>query len=299
LNLAGNAFGAQGAAALAASLHGLTGITYLQLNDNGLGDGSTALAGALVCLTQLKTLGLQGNSFGAPGAAELAPALQRLTGLTFLNLAKNELMHEDEKPLPLGLGVLAPALAEMANLTHLDLHGNHQKGCTHSDAIEKLADSLKKTTNMTVLYLPHAGFPRWCQPLRDALLCMTSLAELEVGQVRPDEIDWGMALPGEVTGSWMDTLKYVRELGAQGAVPCSMLRLLIIGMGEAGKTCLKQALMSDTDLSPPIATDDRTIAIDTHPSWKPDGDDLDFAMWDFSGHRGYQTGHSPSSRSAA
>jgi GTPase SAR1 family protein len=72
-----------------------------------------------------------------------------------------------------------------------------------------------------------------------------------------------------------------------------MLRLLIIGMGEAGKTCLKQELMSDTDLSPPIATDDRTIAIDTHPSWKPDGDDLDFAVWDFSGHRGYQTGHSP------
>ena len=91
----------------------------------------------------------------------------------------------------------------------------------------------------------------------------------------------------------MGTLAYVRELGAQGAVPCSMLRLLIIGMGEAGKTCLKQALMSDTDLSPPIATDDRTIAIDTHPSWKPDGEDLDFTVWDFAGQRGYQTGHSP------
>jgi GTPase SAR1 family protein len=64
-------------------------------------------------------------------------------------------------------------------------------------------------------------------------------------------------------------------------------------MGEAGKTCLKQALMSDTDLSPPIATDDRTIAIDTHPSWKPDGEDLDFTVWDFAGQRGYQTGHSP------
>jgi Ran GTPase-activating protein (RanGAP) involved in mRNA processing and transport len=149
LRLNGNAFGAQGAAALAAALQYLTDLAELSLNDNGLMDGSTALAGALVCLTQLKTLGLQGNSFGAPGAAELAPALQRLTGLTFLNLAKNELMHEDEKPLPLGLGVLAPALAEMANLTHLDLRGNHQKGGTHSDAIEKLADSLKKTTNMT------------------------------------------------------------------------------------------------------------------------------------------------------
>jgi GTPase SAR1 family protein len=122
---------------------------------------------------------------------------------------------------------------------------------------------------------------------------MTSLTQLDVGQARPDKMDWGMALPGEVMCSWMGTLKCVRELDAQGKVPCSMLRLLIIGMGEAGKTCLKQALMSDTDLSPPIATDDRTIAIDMHPSWKPDGDDLDFAVWDFAGQRGYQTGHSP------
>jgi GTPase SAR1 family protein len=198
-----------------------------------------------------------------------------------------------DNALPLGLGVLAPALAELALLTHLNLRGNDETGGTHSEAIEKLADSLKKTTNMTELYLPHVRTPGWCQPLRDALLCMTSLAELEVGEARPDEMDWGMALPEEVTRSWMGTLAYVRELGAQGAVPCSMLRLLIIGMGEAGKTCLKQALMSDTDLSPPIATDDRTIGIDTHPSWKPDGEDLDFTVWDFAGQRGYQTGHSP------
>ena len=72
-----------------------------------------------------------------------------------------------------------------------------------------------------------------------------------------------------------------------------MLRLLIIGMGEAGKTCLKRALMSDQGLSDEIALDDRTIAIDTHPSWKPGGDELDFTVWDFAGQPGYQTGHSP------
>jgi Ran GTPase-activating protein (RanGAP) involved in mRNA processing and transport len=153
LDLNGNSFGAQGAAALAAALQYLTGLAELTLNDNGLMDGSTVLAGALACLTQLQTLGLQGNSIGAPGAAALVPALHRLTGLTLLNLAKNELMHEDEddKDLPLGLGVLAPALAEMAHLTNLDLRRNDQTGGMHSDAIEKLADSLKKTTNMTEL----------------------------------------------------------------------------------------------------------------------------------------------------
>ncbi len=51
---------------------------------------------------------------------------------------------------------------------------------------------------------------------------MTSLAKLEVGRARPDEMDWGMTLPEEVTRSWIGTLKYVRELGAQGAVPCSI-----------------------------------------------------------------------------
>ena len=121
---------------------------------------------------------------------------------------------------------------------------------------------------------------------------MTSLAQLQVGQAKPDAMDWCMALPEEVTrDSWMSALAYVRELGAQGAVPCSMLRLLIIGMVEAGKTCLKQALMSEQGLSDEIALDDRTIAIDTHPSWKPGGDDLDFTVWDFAGQPGYQTGH--------
>jgi GTPase SAR1 family protein len=287
---------------LASALGRMPALTWLDASGygNSCGPaGATALAAALGNLTLLQTLDLYGNAFGAQGAAALAPSLQRLTGLTCLNLAKNELMHEDDKALPLGLGVLAPALAEMAHLTHLDLRENDQTGGEHSDAIEKLADSLKKTTNMTALYLPHAQFPGWCQPLRDALLCMTSLSKLVVGQAGPDEMDWGMALPGEVMCPafgmcpWMKTLAYVRELGAQGAVPCSMLRLLIIGMGEAGKTCLKQALMSDTHLSPPIATDDRTIGIDTHPSWKPDGEDLDFTVWDFAGQRGYQTGHSP------
>ena len=59
-----------------------------------------------------------------------------------------------------------------------------------------------------------------------------------------------MALPPEATRSWMGTLAYVRELGAQGAVPCSLLRLLIIGMGEAGKTFLKQALIERHGLVP-------------------------------------------------
>ena len=189
LDLASNAFGAQGAAALAPALHGLTDLTYLQLAENGLRDGSTALAGALGCLTQLKSLNLSGNAIGAQGAAALAPALQRLTGLTFLNLVDNELMHED------GLGMLAPVLAEMAHLTHLDLRWNDQTGGMHSDAVEQLADSLKKSTAMTALYLPHVESPGWCQPLRDSLLSMMSLAWLVVGKARPDEMDWAWPFP--------------------------------------------------------------------------------------------------------
>jgi hypothetical protein len=136
---------------LASALVRMPALTYLDVGGYGTccgPAGATALAAALRDLTRLETLSLSGNSFGAPGAAALAPALQRLTGLTMLNLANNTSIHEDDtEALPVGLGVLAPALAEMAHLTHLDLRGNDQTGGTQSEAIEKLADSLKQTTS--------------------------------------------------------------------------------------------------------------------------------------------------------
>jgi Ran GTPase-activating protein (RanGAP) involved in mRNA processing and transport len=140
---------------LASALGRMPALTWLEAGnyaDSCGPTGATALAAALRDLTLLQTLRLNGNDFGAQGATALAAALQYLTGLVELSLTKNGLMD--------GLGVMAPALAEMAHLTHLDLRGNDQTGGTQSEAIEKLADSLKKTTNMTELYLPHVSQSR-------------------------------------------------------------------------------------------------------------------------------------------
>ena len=76
----------------------------------------------------------------------------------------------------------------------------------------------------------------------------------------------------------------------------SMLRLLVISMGEAGKTCLQRALFSAEGLTTAIALDDHIVAIDTHPSWKPAGETLDVTVWDFAitvWQPEYQSAHSP------
>jgi hypothetical protein len=199
-------------------------------------EAATALAGTLTRLTQLTELlmGSHGNSrLASPVAvAALTAPLGVLTSLTKLSTYEGPC-------IPKTIETLASALGRMPSLTwldasQLDLQGNDQTHDTHSDALEKLADSLKKTTNMKALFLPHVQSPGWCQPLRDALLGMTSLTELKVGRARPGEIDWGIALPEEVARSWqwMDTLEYVWELGAKGAVPCLKLRLLNMDTGQ-------------------------------------------------------------------
>ena len=199
-------------------------------------EAATALADTLTRLTQLSELllGSHGNSrLASPVAvAALTVPLGVLTSLTKLSTYEGPCSPKTIETLASALGRM-PALTYL-DASQLDLQGNDQTHGTHSDALEKLADSLKKTTNMKALFLPHVQSAGWCQPLRDALLGMTSLTELKVGRARPGEIDWGIALPEEVARSWkwMDALAYVRELGVKGAVPCWMLRLLNIGMGQ-------------------------------------------------------------------
>jgi hypothetical protein len=253
-------------------------------------EAATALAGTLTRLSQLTELlmGSHGNShLASPVAvAALTAPLVVLTSLTKLSTYEGPCSPKTIETLASALGRM-PALTWL-DASQLDLRGNDQTHGTHSDALEQLADSLKKTTNMKALFLPHVQSPGWerkrerrkgkrergreggerkereeeegeeegeggkgkggregekgeegreqegLQPLRDALLGMTSLTELKVGRARPGEIDWGIVLPEEVARSWkwMDVLAYVRERGAQGAVPCWMLRLLNIGMGQ-------------------------------------------------------------------
>jgi len=167
-----------------------------------------------------------------------------------------------------------------------------------------LAEALHKKTNLESLVLPEIKCPLFPEnpdaakevygPIGEALLSMDSLRQLSC-DIEPFALVFMDSLPEEVTRKRkaFQILEYVRELRSQGTVPCSMLRLLIIGMGEVGKTCLQRALFNENGLTTAIALEDRTVAIDTHASWKPAGEALTFTVWDFAGQPGYQSAHSP------
>ena len=72
------------------------------------------LARALVNLTGLKSMHLQGNLLGPEGMDKLAPALRKLTSLEQLVLGQNKL-------LPEGSVALATALMQMKRLKRLDV----------------------------------------------------------------------------------------------------------------------------------------------------------------------------------
>ena len=66
-------------------------------------------------------------------------------------------------------------------------------------------------------------------------------------------------------------LLYVRELEEQGGVAVQEMRVLLLGAGEQGKSCLVKALQHPSGLTTPIATHDRTVGVDVTAGWRPGG----------------------------
>jgi hypothetical protein len=86
---------------------------WLLPSNNGMGAvGASALAPPLQHLTALQYLDLGFNDLGAEGAAAMALVLQQLTALQYLDLGLNDSGAEGESPL-------APALQLLSKLQHL------------------------------------------------------------------------------------------------------------------------------------------------------------------------------------
>ena len=79
-------------------------------------------------------------------------------------------------------------------------------------------------------------------------------------------------------------LLYLQSL-AGGSVPISRTKLLFVGLGNAGKSCLISSLTADGDFDPNSkSTDGITIS-----KWASQG--IEFSVWDFAGQSVYATTH--------
>ncbi len=85
------------------------------------------------------------------------------------------------------------------------------------------------------------------------------------------------------------TMAFLQRL-ISGSTPCKRTKLMLVGLGGAGKTSLVRAFLESHADSPPTVTDGIDIV-----KWKvplPESNDvLEFSVWDFAGQSVYYHTH--------
>ncbi|KAK3097461.1 hypothetical protein FSP39_009834, partial [Pinctada imbricata] len=88
------------------------------------------------------------------------------------------------------------------------------------------------------------------------------------------------------------TYAYLRRL-LSGSVECKRTKLMLVGLGEAGKTSLARAMRQEGDLKNSLTgVEDITDGIDIS-KWivKHEGDEISYSVWDFAGQTVYYNTH--------
>jgi hypothetical protein len=214
----------------------------------------TEVPEAIAALTQLQVLGLSDNQL-----TEVPEAIAALTQLQTLGLSDNQLTEVPE------------ALASLTQLQVLGLSDNQ---------LTELPEALASLTQLQVLGLSDNQLTE----LPEALASLTQLQELYLSDnpLNPD-------LAAAYEQGMEAVMQYLRAK-AEGKVTLNEAKLILVGEGEVGKSCLLGALRADEwvegrptthgiEIKPVIVT-----ALDNSTEITLNG-------WDFGGQRVYRPTH--------
>ncbi|NJD78109.1 MAG: GTP-binding protein [Candidatus Methanoperedens sp.] len=250
INLIGLDLGRNQLSSLPSEIGRLTNLTVLDLKRNQL----SSLPSEIGRLTNLTVLDLAWNRLSS-----LPPEIGKLTNLKGLYLYGN------------GLSYLSPEIFNLINLTGLDLGGN---------GLSSLPSEIGKLTNLTVLDLRNNEL----STLPPEIVKLTNLKELKLNnnplKSPPPEI---------VKQGFEAIIEYLRELPKKALVH-NEAKLLLVGQGDVGKTCLKNRLVSDEFIE-----DKTTQGVDIS-EWKiaaptAEKEDIKLNIWDFGGQEIYHATH--------
>ncbi|MEG4580329.1 leucine-rich repeat protein [Microcoleus sp. MON1_C5] len=228
----------------------LTQLQQLYLSDNQLRE----LPEAIASLTQLQELYLYNNQL-----TKLPEAIASLTQLQELNVSGNQLTK------------LPEAIASLTQLRLLLLSGNQ---------LTKLPEAIASLTQLEWLLL--SG-----NQLRELPEAIASLARLQLLDLKNNPLNPDLAAAYEQ--STEAVLQYLRAK-AEAQIELNEAKLILIGEGEVGKSCLLGALRGDEwiegrptthgiEIKPVIITD-------------PDsGTEISLNGWDFGGQPVYRSTH--------
>ena len=228
----------------------LTQLRQLNLSNNQL----TELPEAIPSLTQLQQLYLSNNQL-----RELPEALASLTQLQQLYLYNNQLRE------------LPEALASLTQLQELDLSNNQ---------LRELPEAIPSLTQLQELDLSGNQL----RELPEAIASLTRLQRLDLNNnpLNPD-------LAAAYRQGTEAVLQYLRAK-AEGQIILNEAKLILIGEGEVGKSCLLGALRDDEWLESRPTTHGIEIkpVVVTHAH---SGTQISLNGWDFGGQPVYRSTH--------
>ncbi|MEZ2277880.1 MAG: COR domain-containing protein [Microcoleus sp.] len=228
----------------------LTQLRGLYLSNNQL----TELPEALTSLTQLRGLYLSNNQL-----TELPMVITSLTQLRQIELSNNQLTE------------LPEALASLTQLNRLSLSNNQ---------LTELPESIASLTQLNRLSLSNNQLTE----LPESMASLTQLRELNLNKnpLNPD-------LAAAYEEGTEAVLQYLRAK-AEAKITLNEAKLILIGEGEVGKSCLLGALREDEWLESRLTTHGIEIkpVIVTHPNT---GTEISLNGWDFGGQPVYRSTH--------
>ncbi|MEG4233845.1 COR domain-containing protein [Microcoleus sp. Pol11C3] len=228
----------------------LTQLQVLDLSYNQLTERPEAIAS----LTQLQRLYLDNNQL-----RELPKEIASLTQLRELYLENNQLRELPEE------------IASLTELRELYLDNNQ---------LRELPKEIASLTELQVLDLDN-------NQLRELPEAIASLTRLQLLDLKNNPLNPDLAAAYEQgTGA---VLQYLRAK-AQAQITLNEAKLILIGEGEVGKSCLLGALREDEWLESRPTTHGIEIkpVIVTHPD---SGTDISLNGWDFGGQPVYRPTH--------
>ncbi len=233
-----------------AALAALTQLQWLDLSKNQL----TEVPAALAALTQLQWLDLSKNQL-----TEVPAALAALTQLRALDLSKNQLTE------------VPAALAALTQLQWLDLSNNQ---------LTEVPAALAALTQLQRLYLSNNQLTE----VPHSLIKLIKLTELKLDK-NPLNPDFAAANEQGIEA----VMQYLRAK-AEGEVTLNEAKLILVGEGEVGKSCLLGALRGDQWIDGRPTT--HGIEIKPVIVKTPDcNTEITLNGWDFGGQRVYRPTH--------
>jgi len=279
----------------------LTQLQWLNLSNNQL----RSLPEVIASLTQLRVLYLDNNQLRS-----LPEVIASLTQLQKLYLSDNQLTE-----LPEAIGSLTPlqklylsdnqltelpeAIGSLTQLQKLDLHNNQltelpeaigsltqlQKLDLHQNKLRELPEAIASLTNLEMFDLSNNQL----REVPEAIASLTNLQWMGLMGLRfdnnPLNPDLAAAYEQGTTALW----QYLRAK-AEAKITLNEAKLILIGEGEVGKSCLLGALRDDEWLEGRPTTHGIEIkpVIVTHPD---SGTEISLNGWDFGGQPVYRSTH--------